>query len=130
MNNLNLEPSLQPNKQLNWPVLFLRWLLGALAAIGISSLIYLDFLTGINIIPILLKLPFVGQYYILNYLIYSGLNSSKYSIIIPALIWGVIGALLTSGNKKQIHSGRTLLILYVIGGIGSYFLAVLLFVIT
>jgi len=129
MNNLNIDSNPQTYKQSNWPVP-LRWLLGGLAGIGISSLIYLDFLTEINIIPVLLKVPFIGQYYILNYLIYSGLNSDKYSIIIPALIWGVIGALFTSGNKKQIDSGWTLLILYVIGGIGSYFLAALLLVIT
>src|SRR5688500_14043423 len=98
MDNLNLHSNPQPNKLSTWP-LPLRWLLGGLAGFGISSLLYLDFLTSTNIIPFLLKIPFVGQYYILNYLIYSELNSSKYNIIIPALIWGVIGALLTSGNK-------------------------------
>jgi hypothetical protein len=129
MGNQNLLSNPQPNKLSNWP-LPLRWLLGGLAGFGISSLLYLNFLTDINIIPVLLKVPFIGQYYVLNYLIYSGLNSDKYSIIIPALIWGVIGALLTSGNKKQIDSGWTLLIFYVIGGIGLYFLAALLLVIT
>ncbi len=72
----------------------------------------------------------MGQYYILNYLIYSELNSSKYNIIIPALIWGGVGALLASGQKKQLDSGWTHLVLYVIGGIGAYFLTALLFVIT
>ena len=129
MDNQNLQNNPQPNKLSNW-TLPLRWLLGGLVGFGTSSLFYLDFSTSTNVIPFLLKIPFVGQYYILNYLIYSELNSSKYNIIIPALIWGVIGALLTSGNRKQIDSGRTLLILYVIAGIGSYFLAALLLVIT
>src|SRR5687767_13840255 len=90
MDNQNAHSNPQANKLSNW-TLPLRWLLGGLAGIGISSLIYFDFLTSTNIIPVLLKVPFIGQYYILNYLIYSGSNSSKYSIIIPALIWGVIG---------------------------------------
>ena len=129
MDNQNHPSNPQLNKLSTWPVPW-RWLLGGLAGFGISSLLYFDFLTGINIVPILLKVPLVGQYYILNYLIYSVTNIAKFSIIIPALIWGVIGALLTSGNKNQINLGRTLLALYVIGGIGSYFLAALLFVIT
>ena len=128
MNNQSTTTISQSKKWQSWLVLFLRWLLGGLAGIGISVLIYLDFLTSTNMIPILCGMPFIGQYYLLNYLIYSSTYYGNYTVIFPALIWGVIGALLASGRKKQIIAGRTLLLLYVIGGIGAYFLAALLLV--
>lgn len=108
----------------------LRWLIGFLVGFGISALVYIDFLNNIYIIPFPIAIPFIGQYYFFNYLIYSSTSYSNYSIVFPAMIWGIIGVLLASGKKKQIKIGAIALIGNIVVGIVLYFLSALLLVVT
>ena len=120
----------KPNKYRSNLVLIFRWLIGFFVGFGISALVYIDFLNNIYIIPFPIAVPFIGQYYFFNYLIYSSTSYSNYSITFPAMIWGIIGALLISGKKNQIKIGTIALIVYVVAGIVLYFLSALLLVIT
>lgn len=116
----------------SWLMLVLRWLLGGLAGIGISSWIYFglksDTFTGpflwlLEMLPIL-SVPFVGHIY----LFYPGtihFPVNYYFITFPVLIWGLIGALIASGMRNQIIVGTVFLTLYVVVGFFSYFLAFL-----
>jgi hypothetical protein len=133
MDNQNIDSNPQPNKLPNWPVLFLRWLLGALAGIGLSSWIYFglknDAFTGpflwVLEMLFILFIPFVGHLY----LFYSGATSfshvNDFFMTFPVLSWGLVGAMLASGRKSQIKIGTILLILFVVVGYVSAFLGAL-----
>ena len=129
MNSRNIADS-QSNQWQSWLVLFLRWLLGGIAGIGISSWFYFGIVTHANtgsflwfgeILSSVVAVPFVG----LAYLFYPGLISypsvSDFFVTFPVLIWGLIGALLASGRKEQIKVGVILLVLWVIIGCISFF---------
>lgn len=127
MNSLNTATNRHSKNKKNSSILLLRWFLGGLVGFGISAWVFLDFLNGKNITPILCAVPFIGQFYLFAYLYLSTLLSdyisqtiSYYVIIFSATIWGLIGALLASGQKKQIFTGAFLLILYLIVGSLSY----------
>lgn len=127
MNSLNTAANPHLKSQKIRIILLLRWFLGGLVGFGISACIFLDFLNDKNITPLLCAIPFIGQFYLFAYLYLSTLLNgyisqtiSYYIIIFSATIWGLIGALLASGQRKQIFTGAILLILYLIVGILSY----------
>ena len=115
-------------------MLFSRWLLGALAGIGISASIYFALIshtfTGpfrwVLYISPSLTFPFAGHIYWFYVDKISFPQISDFFFTVPVLIWGLIGALLASGRKEQIKAGITLLILYVGVGIYAFFRAVLM----
>ena len=101
----------RPSKQ--WDsriVLFLRWILGALAGFGVSLLIFHEFMN-----ETFLAVPFIGQLLLFDPSFRAG------NLVTSALIWGFIGALLASGRKEQISVGAFLLLIYVIVGCYSFF---------
>jgi hypothetical protein len=106
-------------------VLFLRWLGGALLGYFVSFLLLILNETG--------SLPFLGlvisgqeELFELTffYALYDKLGStdSTYNValFVYASLWGLVGALLMSGRRKQIRLGVIFLILYVITGCLSY----------
>ena len=124
---------LQSNTWRGWVILALRWLLGGLAGIGISSWIYFGLKNDIFIGPFLwmletlsiLFIPFGGHLH----LFYPGASTfshvNDFFVTFPVLFWGFIGALLASGRKSQITTGKILLILFMIVGYVSFFLVAL-----
>jgi hypothetical protein len=125
MDNLNSNSNPQPNKppKRNFPVL--RWLGGG--AIGCFSGLLL---LGITLVlgPTLLGTIFIGQYFMfLQFLtfIFSSLYSKVLSSgshflmagLVYAIVWGIIGALLGSGRKKQMMIAIVITIIYVALGL-------------
>ncbi len=115
MNNQSAGTNSQSTKWRSWLVLFLRWLLGALAGIGISASIYFALKNHTLDISPILSVPFIGQ------LLLFDPSFSANDIVSPALIWGLIGTLPAAGGQNQITTGKILLVLYVIVGCISFF---------
>jgi len=121
MNTHNRATNSQSNKRQSWPVLFLRWLGGAIVGyiIGFFLLIVSETAN-----PPLLGAVIAGQEELFENVFFHILydNSSSIdliynvSLLVYSSIWGLIGALLTSGVKRQIKAGVILLISYVIVG--------------
>lgn len=120
--------SISDSQSKNWRmrlILFLRWLGGALLGYIISFLLLILNETG-NL-P-LLGLVISGQEELFElaffYALYGKLGStdSTYNValFVYASLWGLVGALLISGRRKQIRLGVIFLILYVITGCLSY----------
>jgi len=129
MDNLNTIADPHSKIQKSWAILLLRWFLGSVAgSIGSSFLLASTFLMGpLPIVGIIV----LGQYGLWNQII-SSINFSLYdkiflyvlniifSLLIYSILWGLIGALLASGRKKQIIIGMILMTLYVIAGVLSF----------
>jgi hypothetical protein len=133
MDNQNIGSNPQPNKLPNWPVLFLRWLLGALVAIVISASFYFallnhnfsgPFLWVLEKLPVLAA-PFVGHIYLFYPPRDSFLSVYSLFVTIPVLSWGLVGAMLASVRKSQIRIGIILFVLFVLVGYVSFFLGAL-----
>jgi hypothetical protein len=133
MHNQNSTTDSKSQKWPSWLVLFLRWILGGLAGIGISSWFYFglknDIFTGAFLWVLetlsILFIPFGGHLH----LFYPGASSfshvNDFFVTFPVLFWGLIGALLASGRKSQITTGIILLVLFMIVGYISFFLVAL-----
>ncbi|MDK1029586.1 MAG: hypothetical protein QGD88_09435 [Anaerolineae bacterium] len=133
LNKLKTGRDPQPKKWKNWLILFSRWLLGSVvgAIIGLA----LHFLKVIIYPPILgpiiqgQRALFDQLIFSIYYLLFNNYLSSDLrfylSLIIYATLWGLIGALLLSGKKKQIKIGVVLLVIYlVVGGVYFIFLTI------
>jgi len=98
----------QPNRWSSW--LFLRWFIGALA--GYISSIFL-FVISESVFPPLLEPAIAGQEELFDVLIYfildiSSISKSKtglWPLFVYSTVWGLIGALLASGSRKQTKIG-------------------------
>lgn len=110
--------------------IFLRWLLGSIIS-GMGSLVAIG-ITFIKVPILIFGLIFLGQYEFCRKIVSSITKSFSYediilqyilnsifSLILYSVSWGLIGALLASGRKKQIFGGVVLLILYAIIGYWS-----------
>ncbi len=129
MNNLNTDINPQPSKPSNWLALSLRWLGGG--AIGcISGLLLLVITFALGPIA-LFGFIFLGQYLIFErfvFFVYSSLYGDAISyelnflvsLFVYSMIWGVIGALFTSGRKKQIVLGAIIITIYVVVGLLAF----------
>ena len=125
MDNQNIATYSGPKKWQSWLVLFLRWLLGAIAGyiIGFILLIITE-----RINPPLLEPIIAGQQELFEglifYMFYDDAKSFDLildvSLFVYCTIWGLIGALPASARKKQTKAGVILLILYIIVGFLSY----------
>jgi len=129
MNNQNTDTNAQSKKWRSWLILFLRWLLGGIAGVWISSWFYFglknhastgSFLWFGELLESVLAIPFVGHIYLFYPDTISYTNVNDFLTSFPVLIWGLISALLASGNKEQMRIGRILLVAYVIVGCISY----------
>ena len=119
----------------SWLVLFIRWLLGGISGVWISSWFYFGIATHATtgsylwlkeILSPFKAAPFAGLIYLFNLDKRSFLNISDFFITYPALIWGLIGALLASGRSDQVKTGAVLLGLIVIVGFISFFRMVMM----
>jgi len=131
----------------NWFVLFLRWLLGGLAGFGVSAWICYGYITHtvtgpllwlVDLLPIL-SVPFIGSLLLFdpsffgnNDLIdslvhtFPNIDYDFLVVVPPSLIWGVVGALFSSGRRNQVKAGTILLGLIVIVGFISFFRIVMM----
>lgn len=125
MNNQNTDTNARSKQWQSWPVLFLRWLLGSLAGIGISAWIYFGLISHTFEMSPVLSAPFAGHIYLFHLDTVSFLHVSDFFTTFPVLIWGLIGALLAWGRRNQIVAGMALLIIYVVVGYISFFLTIL-----
>jgi hypothetical protein len=125
MDNLNSNSNPQLNKLPKRSFPFLRWLGGG--AIGCFSGLLL---LGITLVlgPTLLNTIFIGQYFMfLQFLtfIFSSLYSEVLSSgshflmagLVYSIVWGIIGALLGSGRKKQKIIGIVIAVIYIALGL-------------
>ena len=135
----NQDPAMDSRSNKLRPVLVLlgRWLLGGLAGFWISAWIGQGYLS--NNTTGLLKLildstslvavlfmgqvllfdpSFFGKKWFIDWLAYSFPNAERNFLIVlvPSLIWGLVGLLLASGRNEQKKMGIILLIIYVIVG--------------
>lgn len=108
----------------NWLMLLARWFIGGL--VGYVGSFILFAVSSQGFLP-LLSLIFVGQHELFNriiFAIYSFLFNNfpssdlklNASLLIYSTLWGVIGALLLSGRKRQIKIGLLFLIIYIVVG--------------
>jgi hypothetical protein len=124
MDNLNIDRNQRRNKQSKRRFPILRWLGGG--AIGcFSSLLLLGITFGLG--PTGLDMIMIGQYLIFErffdflWSLYRVAISSELhfltSVLIYSIVWGIIGALLGSGRKKQEIIGIVIAVLYVALGV-------------
>ncbi|MDK1081685.1 MAG: hypothetical protein QGD88_09430, partial [Anaerolineae bacterium] len=124
MNKLNPGHDPQPKMWLSWLFLLVRWLFGGIVGYIGSFILILLALSNQGLLPILGSI-LVGQFELFNRLIFSiykfffnNYPSSdlklNLSLIFYATLWGLIGALLLSGKKKQIKIGVVLLVIYLV----------------
>ena len=119
--------------QNGWRLLFLRWLLGGLLGFGLSALICYGYLSNdatgflsivsdcLPLIPfifgsslLLFDPSFFGSKELIDSLerLFPTMDRIFIIVLIPSLIWGLVGALLASGRKNQIKVGLLLFLLY------------------
>jgi hypothetical protein len=125
MDNLNIDNNPQQNKRSNRLSLFLRWLVGGVIGF-VSGLLLLGISFALG--PTLLGFIFVGQYLIFEQFFFfifwslyreaisNGLDFLT-SVLVYSIVWGIIGALLGSGRKKQVIIGIVIVIIYVAVGL-------------
>lgn len=125
MDEQKVIPNPKPDKWQNWLILLSRWLGGGIAGLGIG--LFLFILNETTYIP-LFGAVIAGQIELLEDLLFillSDLFGASDSIDLIALllfgaIWGIAGALLFSGKKRQIGLGWILLVLFSIIGMVWY----------
>jgi|GEM_PF-5429383 len=127
MDHSNTDVNRQPKERLGWLILFLRWFVGGI--VGYISSLFLLIITE-TVYPPLLGPIIAGQqelfYEIFFYMSFDNFRSSDFiyqaSVFVYSTLWGLIGALLASGRKKQKRFGMILLLLYVVAG-GCFLMA-------
>ena len=126
LNGLNTVTNL---KSKNWRgrlILFLRWFVGGSIGYFSSFFLFLNARNTINLPPFIGPIMF-GQHLLFADLYLSNTPAqyvsdveSYYIVIFCSLLWGLIGASLASGNRRQFIGGLIFLALYLIAGGLSY----------
>jgi hypothetical protein len=128
MNEPNNKTTPQSQAKLSWFPISLRWLVGGIVGYIFGSYLndhYYD-------LPYLFPLFIIQQSWLEFYFVYKHTFLNKYlspeaisSLItfIHLMLFGLLGALLASGRKKQIKIGKILAVLYIVMG----FLLIIIF---
>lgn len=122
---------IKPMKWRNKLVLIFRWLLGGVVGYKVS--LFLLMISETRYPPVLGPI-ISGQRQLFYNLLHSDFKPNdeilEISILIYLIIWGLIGALLASGNKIQKRIGAILLVVYILSGIGFTIFSIFMFMST